>query len=261
MIQGMIDTHCHVHFKDFDPDRAAVIDRALKAGVKALIAVGADPESNEKARRLRQPYPFIFNTAGFHPHYLEDKTEEDIQNYIDTVKQHRPFAIGEIGLDYFRSRTEPAKQKKLFAEFLHLAGATDLPVIVHSRDALDDTLEILKSEKKPSVRVVMHCFSYDAVTARRMADEGFYISFTGNVTYKNADKLIEAARGVPADRLLLETDAPYLSPQAYRGKRNEPAYLEALVSFLAEKLGSTPQDLAERTCRNAKIFFDLPQDI
>ena len=255
----LIDTHCHLHFDAFDPDREAVIARAREFGVRYMVCVGTDPATNEQAYQLSRAHDFIFHTAGLHPHHSHEVSEEAVSGIRSFVAEKKPCAIGEIGLDYFKSEAEPETQKKAFVEMLHLAAASDLPVIIHSRNAFKDTLELFRSEGG-GVKAVMHCFSYDTDSLKALLDLGFLVSFTCNVTFKNAGPLLEVAVSVPLDRLMLETDSPYLAPQVYRGKRNEPACLVHLAEFLAEKRGIRQEALEKATSENATRFFKLPSD-
>ena len=254
----IVDTHCHLHFPEFDADREEVIRRAGEAGVKVIVNVGTDPGTNEAASRVTEHHEGIFATAGLHPHYAHEISEDALDEMDGFVKRNRPVAIGEIGLDYFKSEADPKTQKKIFIRMLRLAIGNHLPVIVHSRNAFRDTLEILKAEGKGALKGVMHCFSYDGDSLRELLDIGFLASFTCNLTFKNAGALLEVAKKAPLDRIMLETDAPYMAPQAYRGKRNEPAYLANLADFLSEKRGISRQELEDATSRTAFRFFNLP---
>ncbi len=253
----LVDTHCHLHFDAFDADREAVIDRAREAGVRYLVNVGTDPVTNEAAHRLTSGREGMWHTAGLHPHHSHEVSDAEIERVADFIVRTRPVAIGEIGLDYFKSEAKPERQKKVFARLLNLALEHDLPVIVHSREAFGDTLDLIRSEGRGRLRGVMHCFSYDVASLKKLLDAGFLASFTCNVTYKSAASLLEAACAAPADRIMLETDSPYLSPQAHRGKRNEPAHLSVLAAFLAEKRSVSADTLAEQTSQNANRFFGL----
>ncbi len=255
----LVDTHCHLHFDAFDPDRDAVIERAREFGLKFLVNVGTDPATNEAAFELSQRYDFMFHTAGLHPHHSHEISEEWLKETKDFVVRNRPVAIGEIGLDYFKSQAGPETQKKVFIQMLHLAMATNLPVIVHSRDAFRDTIEILKAETGGKIKGVMHCFSYDEAALKELLDFGFLVSFTCNLTFKNARPLLEVAKHAPLDRIMLETDAPYLAPQIYRGKRNEPSCLVHLSQFLSEQRGIDQKKLEETTTATAIKFFNLQE--
>ncbi len=254
----LIDTHCHLHFDAFDADRDAVIARAREFDVKYLVNVGTDPATNEAAWKLSESDPFIFHTAGLHPHHSNEITDEGFTELEKFVEEKDPYAIGEIGLDYFKSEASPEIQKKRFIQMIALALRRELPVIVHSRNAFDDTLAILKSEGKGKLKGVMHCFSYDTESLKKLLDIGFLASFTCNLTFKNAGALLDVAKVVPLDRMMLETDSPYLAPQIYRGKRNEPACLTHLAQYLAELRGVDVETLKRHTSDNAVRFFDLP---
>ncbi len=253
----LIDTHCHLHFEAFDPDREAVIQRARDFDVRYLVNVGTDPATNEAAAKLAGQYDFMFSTAGLHPHHSHEVSESDLKALPQFVLEHSPVAIGEIGLDYFKSQADPATQKKVFVQMLHLANAAKLPVIIHSRNAFRDTVDILKAEAGKAVRGVMHCFSYDKVSLTELLDMGFLVSFTCNLTFKNAASLLEVACSVPLDRFMLETDSPYLAPQIYRGKRNEPSCLVHLAQFLSEKRGISLEELKAVTSKTAVDFFGI----
>ncbi len=253
----IIDTHCHLHFDAFDPDREQVIQRARDHGIKYMINVGTDPATNEAAAALAKRYDFIFSTAGLHPHHSHEVSEFELGGFAAFIETHPSVAIGEIGLDYFKSVAEPPAQKKVFIRMLHLAVEHRLPVIVHSRNAFKDTLDIIKSETQGKVRGVMHCFSYDKPSLKELLDIGFLASFTCNLTFKNAGPLLEVAKEVPLDRLMLETDAPYLAPQIYRGKRNEPACLVHLAEFLADARGIDRRALEDKTSQTAAGFFGI----
>lgn len=262
----LIDTHCHLHFDAFDSDRQSVIDRAQAAGVQYLINVGTDPENNEKAFDLAKRHPFMRHTAGLHPHSAHGvgNAEAAKGSFLtaleEFIQRSHPVAIGEIGLDYFKSEADPDTQKKVFRQMLGLAKKYDLPVIVHSRNAFEDTYEILRSESAEGLRGVMHCFSYDGSALKKIIDIGFLASFTCNLTFKNSAALLEVALKAPLERVMLETDAPYLAPQSRRGQRNEPSFLPELAAFLAEKKGIATEKLIETTTENALRFFGISKD-
>lgn len=253
----IVDTHCHLHFDAFDPDRDAVIARAKELGVSRLVNVGTDPATNAAAKELASRYDFIAFTAGLHPHHSHEIDETGFEALEQFVRQERPSAIGEIGLDYFKSQADETTQKKAFTRMLRLARGEKLPVIVHSRNAFRDTVDLVKNEGGEKLRAVMHCFSYDSASLKEWLDLGFLVSFTCNLTFKNAGPLLDVAKSVPLDRMMLETDSPYLAPQIYRGKRNEPACLVHLVRFLSEARGIPEEELAAVTTRTAVDFFRL----
>ncbi len=253
----IVDTHCHLHFDAFDPDREQVIQRAREFGVKVIVNVGTDPLTNEASFKLASQYDFIFATAGLHPHHSHEVSDEGIEALEAFVAKTKPVAIGEIGLDYFKSEADPETQKKAFIRMLHLALKSNLPVIVHSRNAFRDTLDILKAETAGKLKGVMHCYSYDETCLKELLDFGFLASFTCNLTFKNAGTLLDVAKAIPLDRMMLETDAPYLAPQIYRGKRNEPSCLAHLAQFLAEARGISQAELETVTSKTAIDFFKL----
>lgn len=254
----LIDTHCHLHFEDYAGDRSQVIQRAREAGVGAMITIGTDTENNESAYHVANQEENIFHSAGFHPHHLID---EDIPSFFESfeifLKEKRPVAIGEIGLDYYKSQSDPVIQKHTFSRLLDKAIQHNLPVVIHSREAYEDTMEIIESKAKGKIRGVMHCFSYDKTSLKRVIETGLHISYTCNLTYKKSHSLIESLKHTPLDRLMLETDAPYLSPQIYRGRRNEPAYLKELAQFVSDQLGIGLEAVEKITTHNAVKLFGL----
>ncbi len=254
----LVDTHCHLHFPDYDTDRGDVILRAQKAGVGYLVNVGTDRATNEAASRLALAYPDVMShTAGLHPHHAHEIAADEIDTIEAFIQKTKPVAIGEIGLDYYKSEGEASVQKNVFRRMLALAQKYDLPVIIHSRNAFDDTYEILVSENRGHLRGVMHCYSYDRESLKKLLNIGFMASFTATLTYKKTAEIVDAACFAPSDRILLETDSPYLAPQAFRGKRNEPAFLTELAQFLAEKRGVAAEVLAQQTTQNAARFFGI----
>jgi TatD DNase family protein len=248
----LVDTHCHLHFKEFDPDREQVIRRAQETGVKRLVIVGTDPRTNEQAHDLAGRHARMVHTVGLHPHSAHEADETWFEKLEQQVRTTKPAAIGEIGLDYFKSEAAPEVQQRVFRGMLRLAKKYDLPAIVHSRNAAEDTYAVLKEE---APRGVMHCFSYDTAAMERFVSLGLFISFACNLTFKNAGVLLETAKATPEDRLVVETDSPYLSPD--RGRRNEPANLAVLVPFLAAARGVDASRLAERSTANAERLFGL----
>ncbi len=254
----IVDTHCHLFFDAFDADREAVINRAKEFGVKYMVNVGTDPEANQKALGLSKKYAGLFWTAGMHPHSAHLATEEVLEELGQFIKREKPSAVGEIGLDYFKSEAPPKTQKKVFARMLHIAMENKLPVIVHSRNAFKDTLDIVMAEANGGLKGVMHCFSYDLQALEELLRIGFLVSFTCNVTFKNAGALLEVAKNAPLDHIMLETDSPYLAPQIYRGKRNEPSCLAHLAQILSEARNISLEELEAATTKTAVNFFKLP---
>jgi TatD DNase family protein len=254
----LIDTHCHLDFSEFNPDREAVIARAEKAGVERFINVGSSLEGSRKSVELASRYIGIFASAGIHPHHADEVTEDAFSEIEKLAKDKKVVAIGEVGLDYFKSKSAPEKQKKIFIKFIELSKELKLPLIVHTRNAHRDTVDILKeAHKNRPLSGIMHCFSGDKKLLDEVLGMGLFVSFTCNLTFKNAKRLREVAKSVPAERLLLETDAPFLAPQTHRGKRNEPAYITELRDILSELLGISKADVERITTDNAKKLFGL----
>ena len=254
---SLIDTHCHLEMDEFDPDREEVIKRAKDAGIEAIITIGSDLEGNIGGLELSKKYDFIYSSVGFHPHDAKDFTE-DIFNQIKTwVKREKVVAIGEIGLDYHYDNSPREIQKDVFMRQIQYAKEIGLPVIIHSREAKRDTLEIIKGSGIN--KGVLHCFSGDIDMAERAMAMGFYISIAGPVTFKNARKPKEIAKMIPDDYLLIETDAPYLTPEPFRGRRNEPSYIVHTAKAIAELRGITLEDLSRITTINAKRLFKIGQ--
>ncbi|MFH1854453.1 MAG: TatD family hydrolase [Candidatus Omnitrophota bacterium] len=253
----LIDTHCHLDFEDFEPDRQEVIARSKEQGIERIINVGSSLEGTEKSIRLSQENDFIYASAGIHPHEAGRITEKDMEFFKRFLESKKVVAVGEIGLDYYRNISLKDKQKRLFARLLNAAKEKDLPVIIHNRDAHEDTLYILKEAMGGAINGVMHCFSGDRPFLEECLALGMFVSFTCNVTFKNAAWLREIVRLVPADRLLLETDAPFLAPQAFRGRRNEPAYIKYLAEEIAKIKDMSFEEVAKITTENAKRLFKL----
>ncbi len=253
----VIDTHCHLFFDSFDADREEVVKRASAAGVCHLINVGIDAETNAQSLELAKRFTNISCTAGLHPHHAHEITDAGLDEFEKFVAANPVVAIGEVGLDYFKSQAPPEVQKKIFARMVQLAKRYSLPMIVHSRDAFKDTLDVLKAEGKGAVKGVMHCFSYESSSFYELLDIGFLASFTANITFKNAAALLEVAKKAPLDRIMLETDSPYLAPQSFRGRRNEPANVAHLAEFLAGERGISKEELGRITTDTAVKFFGL----
>jgi TatD DNase family protein len=255
----VIDSHCHLAGSEFAGDLEQVIERASAAGVESVLCVLSDADAAEDAAaaRIRSLWPSARFATGIHPHNAGGYAGRvaDAEAEVERrVRDHRAVAIGEIGLDYHYDFAPRDVQQEVFKLQVALAVRLSLPVIIHTREATDDTLRILR-EAPGGVRGVFHCFTGDAPAAAAVLDIGFYLSFAGIVTFPRADELREAARAAPADRLLVETDAPYLAPVPYRGKRNEPAYVAQVVARLAELRGVSPADLAADTTRNFEALF------
>jgi len=251
----LFDTHGHLHFPDFDDDRDAVLARARAAGVRRMITIGTDVETTRAALALAEGERGVWATAGVHPHDAAESDETAQAEVERLAADPRVVAIGEIGLDFFRTLSPRETQERVLRRFVAVARRLGKPVVVHCRDAHDAALAILGEEQVADVGGIMHCFSGDVGIARRCLDLGLLISLAGPVTYPNARALPDVARFVPADRLVVETDCPFLPPQGHRGKRNEPAHLAITVARVAELRGEPLAELAARTTDNARRLF------
>lgn len=252
----LVDTHAHLDHDRFAADRNVVLDRARDAGVGLIITVAGDLASARAAVNLAGEHASVFAAVGVHPHDAAGAGPGYLEELRRLAMHPRVVAIGEIGLDYHYDFSPRPVQREVMIAQLELAGELDLPVIVHSREAAQDSYALLRDGRWPGA--VMHCFGGDWDTARTFLDIGCYISLAGVVTFKGAQALREVAEKVPEDRLLLETDAPYLAPVPRRGRRNEPAYLRHTAEFIAGLRGLTLERLAGITTANARIFFNLP---
>ena len=254
----LIDSHCHLDDKQFDPDRNELIARALAAGVERMLAIGTGdgPPDLEAALRLARQHSFIYATVGVHPHDASKATPETFAALETLAAETKVLAIGEIGLDYHYDFSPRDVQRDVFIRQLKLAGRAGKPIVIHTREAWDDTLLVLKEHlhgsawRCPTGTGIIHCFSGGPEEARQALDLGFYLSFGGVLTFPKAEALREAARLAPEDRLLVETDAPYLAPVPKRGKRNEPAFMVETARRLAAVRGTTPERIAEVTTEN-----------
>jgi TatD DNase family protein len=255
----LIDTHCHLTFDPLAADVDAVIQRSLAAGVSSWITVGTDPDDNEKAVYLTEKYQNLYAAVGIHPHDAKNVTVDVLARLKQIAKNHKVVAIGETGLDYHYNHSPHEDQRRVFADHLKLAAELGLPVIIHCRESFDDTVEILDHFGSNVKKVVFHCFSGSAEQAKLLLDKGFFLSFTGVVTFKNARLKQEAAKIVPLDRLMLETDCPYMSPEPMRKqKTNEPALLIHIAKFIADLKQIPLADLALAVTAASKSFFNLP---
>ena len=250
-----IDTHSHLNFPDFSEDYKEVIARAKKTGIAAIINVGADLPTSKRAIELAQKEDLCYAAVGIHPTNTNNLKNEDYQELEDLAQKKKVVAIGEIGLDYFHNNTPEEIQKKCLERQILLAKKLNLPVIIHNRDAHQDVLAVLK--EKEVKKGVMHCFSGDINLAQKVLSLGIHISFTGNLTYKKNEGLRAVAKEIPSEKLLLETDCPYLPPQPKRGKRNEPGFLIYTAEELAKIKGISLEELGEITTKNAKSLFKL----
>jgi len=253
----IFDTHAHYDDEAFDKDREELLRGMPQGGVGCIVNVGASMESCQKTLALAAEYPFIYAAIGVHPSETENLTEEDMQWLKMKAADSRVVAIGEIGLDYHWETPAKEVQKKWFERQLALAEEVGLPVIVHSRDAARDTLDILKGWQKGKRKGVIHCFAYTKEMAREYLDMDYYFGIGGVLTFKNARRLLEAAGYIPLERILLETDCPYLSPEPCRGKRNQSGNIDFVAEKLAEIKKLTKEEVLAQTWKNALDFYGL----
>lgn len=254
----LFDTHAHLHFPDYAEDLDAVLERARAAGVRGMVSIGTDRDTNRATVELAKRLPDVWATVGIHPHDAAEATEADFEEMERLASEEaRVVGFGEMGLDFFRNLSPPDVQRKVFRRQIDIARRARKPVVIHCRDAHAETLAILADERAGEMGGVMHCFSGDVEVARRCLALGLYISLAGPVTYKNARALPEVARFVPEDRLVVETDCPYLPPTPHRGKRNEPAYVALTAAFVAELRGVAPESLGAAVTANAATLFGI----
>jgi TatD DNase family protein len=250
----LIDTHCHLDLEHYDPDRDNVIQRAIQKKIKKIITIGIDLESSKKAVSLSQRYAIIYCAVGIHPNDCANLKDNALSGIRQLAKQKKVIAIGEIGLDYYRMITPKEEQKEIFQKQLQLAITLNLPVIIHNREAHEDLFNILKKKEFETLTGVLHSFSGKVSFLESILDLNFYISFTGVVTFKrnNCESLVERA---PVERMLLETDSPFLTPEPFRGKRNEPAYLTYTAKKIAQVKNISLEELVKTTGKSATNLF------
>ena len=256
----LIDTHAHLTFDPLFSDVEAVLERSASAGVTSWITVGTDPQHNTKAVALAKNFDNLYAAVGIHPHYAKNVTAQSIAELNKIAQNQNVVAIGETGLDFHYNFSLRTDQQRLFIEHLNIARSLNLPVIVHSREAFDETIDILQQHGKELRKVVFHCFSGTPEQAQIVLANGFYISFTGVVTFKNANIARDAAKLVPLDRLMIETDCPYMSPEPMRKQKiNEPALMIHTAKCIADLKQIPLEDFAIAAAATSKAFFALPE--
>jgi len=251
-----VETHAHLDFPDFDSDREEVIKRAVDAGVCYIINVSASLDASYKAVELAHDYESVYAAVAVHPHdasVVDDRTLSEIE---ELARDERVVAIGEVGLDFYRNRSPKDVQRRVFTDFLLMAERVSKPVIVHSRDATAEAIKMVGEHKRLSG--VFHCYSSSVKNAERIFELGFLVSVAGNITFPNAEKLRSKISQLPLEKLMLETDSPFLAPQKFRGKRCEPAYIPLIAEDIAKLFGVSVAEVADATTRNALKLFRIP---
>jgi len=253
----LIDSHAHLQDKEFNDDLDIVLQRSAQAGVEIMVCIGVDYKSSQMAVELANKEDNIYAAVGIHPHDAKNLDEQNLEKLYNLALNPKVVAVGEIGLDYYRNLSPVEQQKKAFIDQIKLAQEINKPIIVHDRDAHQDVLEIIKKEKAGINDGVMHCYSGYVPLAIELIKEGFYISFAGPLTFKNARKTHEVAAKINLNRILIETDCPYLSPEPYRGKRNEPANVKFVAQKLAEIRNKDRKEIENITSDNTKKVFRI----
>ena len=251
----LFDTHAHLNDPAFDPDREELMAGLASKGVGLVMNAGCSLESSRDIVNMAAKYPWLYASVGSHPDSANEVNEEVIEEYRQLCKNEKVKAIGEIGLDYYYEDIPRDIQKQAFRMQMALAKELDMPVIIHERDAHDDGMRIVK--EFPGVTGVFHCYSGSAEMARQLVKMGWYIGFTGVLTFKNARKAVETAASIPLDRIVIETDCPFMAPEPFRGKRNDPGYLYRMAERLAEIRGISPEEAASITTENAKRLYRI----
>ena len=250
----LVDTHAHLEVVE---SVSEVIDRAFKNGVETVVAVSSDLDSSRRTIEISNSFHTVYSAVGIHPHEASSFDESALAQLANFVSEKRVKAIGETGLDYHYSHSNRESQIISFTDHIGLSIQFDLPLIIHIREAFSDVLNILRKPDFSNARGVIHCFTGDYETAKGFIDLGFFVSFSGIVTFKNAENVRDAAKRIPLDRMLIETDSPYLAPVPFRGKRNEPAYVIHVAEKIAELRGMSYEEIAEITTINANELFKL----
>ena len=253
----LFDTHAHLNDPAFDPDREQLMAGLASKGIGYVMNAGCSLASSRDIIQMAEKYPWLYGSVGSHPDSADEVNEEVIEAYRQMAKHEKVKAIGEIGLDYYYEDIPREIQKNAFRMQMALANELDMPVIIHEREAHDDGMRIVK--EFPKVKGVFHCYSGSAEMARQLVNMGWYIGFTGVLTFKNARKAVETAASIPLDRIVLETDCPFMAPEPFRGKRNDPGYLPKMAEKLAEIRGLSPEDVEKITTENAKRLYRISE--
>ncbi|MBR2937408.1 MAG: TatD family hydrolase [Oscillospiraceae bacterium] len=253
----LFDTHAHLNDPAFDPDREELMNGLAAKGIGYVMNAGCSLRSSRDIVKMAEAYPWLYGSVGSHPDSADEVNEEVIEEYRKLCRHEKVKAIGEIGLDYYYEDIPRDIQKNAFRMQMALAKELDMPVIIHEREAHDDGMRIVK--EFPTVTGVFHCYSGSAEMARQLVKMGWYIGFTGVLTFKNARKAVETAASIPLDRIVIETDCPFMAPEPYRGKRNDPGYLPRMAEKLAEIRGISPEEAARITTENAKRLYRIEE--
>lgn len=255
------DSHAHINLQHYDNDRDEIIKKIFGSGVDKIVIPGVDMETISSALKLAEKYPDnIYTGIGFHPTDSIKWDTTTLNTLKELSKNKSVVAIGEIGLDYYWDTSPKELQHEIFITQIELAKELNLPVIIHTRDSHEDTLKILKENNAGKTGGIFHCFSGDSDFAKQCIDIGFYISFAGNITFKNAQKLRDAAKEIPLERILIETDSPYLTPMPDRGKRNDPSYVRFIAQQIADIKGLSLEEVATQTYKNALSVFKITEE-
>lgn len=256
---NLFDSHCHLENGRFEEDLPEVLARMKDAGVNRCILAGSDMETSEQIVALTKEHAHVYGVVGIHPHDAKTWTDDCADRLAQWVKEERIVGIGEIGLDYYYDHSPRGVQKEVFVKQLLLARELDMPAVFHVRDAHGDVLDLLRANLSQLPAGVVHCYSGSVESAREYLDMGFYISFAGPITFKNANKLLDVAKYVPQDRILVETDSPYLAPVPMRGRRNEPTFVQYVAQTVAELRGISAEEMAQAAFENTCRLFRIPE--
>ena len=253
---SLVDSHCHLDFDDFGTDMEAVLARAKESGVERMLTICTRVTKFDQVLAIAMEHDNIRCTVGIHPHEAENEPDVDVAKLVELSKHPKVVGIGEAGLDYFYDKSPRERQQQVFATHIEASRLSGLPIVVHSRDADEDTVRLLQDgAKKGGLTGVIHCFTSTQYLADAALEMGFYISLSGIVTFKSAGALRDVAKSIPLDRLLVETDSPYLAPIPMRGKRNEPSFVRHTATYIADFLGLSLPDLAQKTTANFDRLF------
>lgn len=256
---NLFDSHCHLENGRFEADLPEVMARMKDAGVNRCILAGSDMETSEQIVALTKEHAHVYGVVGIHPHDAKTWTDDCAQRIADWTKEERIVGVGEIGLDYYYDHSPRDVQKEVFVKQLLLARKLEMPAVFHVRDAHGDVLDLLRANRSQLPAGVVHCYSGSVESAREYLDMGFYISFAGPITFKNANKLLDVAKYVPQDRILVETDSPYLAPVPMRGCRNEPTFVQYVAQTVAELRGISAEEMAQTAFENTCRLFGIPE--